>query len=677
MPKFSSFQLAYKALRELGPKQLGLYAWYWAGLRSGYLRWKTRGEDIAASRRWTASGQPNLSWLNIPSGEAIRAVIGTQGLSQLLAEADEIVEGRVRLFGGPPVALQLEPPEPIQHWTAYEKDHKISNNKDIKWIWEPGRFGWAQTLARAYHLSEEEKYAQAFWAYTEAFLAANPPNMGPHWASAQEVALRLMALAFACQLLLDAAKSTSQRLERLADAIASHAGRILPTLSYARAQNNNHLLTEAAGLLTASSMLPEHPEAYKWKKSGSRWFNHGLQNQIALGGSYVQHSTNYHRLMLQVALWVSLTLDRELPSETRSRLAAATRWPLELVEPENGKAPNLGPNDGAYIMPWTICPQDDYRPVVQAASLAFLEKPAYRPGAWDEMSLWFGLDADRIDANSDQELDRGAVLKDSPIVLRGDDSWAYLRVAQFNERPGHADQLHLDLWWRGLNIAQDAGTYLYNAKPPWDNALARTSVHNTITIENQDQMRRAGRFLWLDWAQGEVVERRQEAELSSKSVVAQHDGYRRLGAVHERKVEVQDNRWTIRDSIQPTGSWRAPLVNRKAALLTRLHWLLPDWPWDIRVGSKEPGAEMRVNSPHGWIKLRVSLSSGARSSPKRFQPKIQIYRAGEPVYGQGNASPIRGWTSRNYGYKSPALSFSVEVETRLPVTILSEWLLPD
>ena len=33
------------------------------------------------------------------------------------------------------------------------------------------------------------------------------------------------------------------------------------------------------------------------------------------------------------------------------------------------------------------------------------------------------------------------------------------------------DQLHLDLWWRGLNIAQDAGTYLYNADPPWDNPL--------------------------------------------------------------------------------------------------------------------------------------------------------------------------------------------------------------
>jgi len=58
----------------------------------------------------------------------------------------------------------------------------------------------------------------------------------------------------------------------------------------------------------------------------------------------------------------------------------------------------------------------------------------------------------------------------------------------------------------GLNVAHDPGTYLYNAAPPWDNALAGSDVHNTVTVDGGDQMLRAGRFLYLDWAQAQVVQ---------------------------------------------------------------------------------------------------------------------------------------------------------------------------
>lgn len=680
MPKISSIYLGYKALRELGPKQVGLYAWYRIGLRSGYLRWKTRGVDKGARHQASTPGQLNYSWLKMPSSEIIRSTIGPEGLRQLFAVADEIVDGQVRLFGGPPVDLELEPPEPVHHWTAYERGQPLVSEKDIKWIWEPGRFGWAQTLARAYHLSKDEKYSQVFWTYTEAFLDSNPPNLGPNWVSAQEVAVRLMAMVFSSRLLIEASSTSSERLDRLAEAIASHSQRIPPTLSYARAQNNNHLLTEAAGMLTASLVLPEHPEAGRWKKDGWRWLNHGLQEQIAADGAYAQHSANYHRLMLQVALWVSLVLNRELPPETGARLAAATRWLLELVDSENGRAPNLGPNDSAYILPWTVCPQDDFRPVLQAASLDFLDTPAYQPGAWDEMSLWYGIDASRLNAHSSGARTMNTHAhnqgKHSPVVVRGDDSWAYLRAAQFNERPGHADQLHVDLWWRGLNIAQDAGTYLYNAEPPWDNALAPTGVHNTITIENQDQMKRAGRFLWLDWAQGEIIEQGHEGQNTWRRAAAQHDGYERLGVLHQRHVEVKENNWTIEDRIERTGRTAGRSAILKSPCLVRVHWLLPDWPWNVKERVKEMGADLRVDSPHGWIKLRVGLSQDRQPPVGELHQKVQIYRAGEAIYGRGNSSPTRGWISRNYGYKSPALSFSIEVENQLPITILSEWILP-
>ncbi len=106
----------------------------------------------------------------------------------------------------------------------------------------------------------------------------------------------------------------------------------------------------------------------------------------------------------------------------------------------------------------------------------------------------------------------------------------------FTSRPGHADQLHLDLWWRGYNLAQDAGTNHYNDPPPWNNVLRRTGVHNTISVDGLDQMTLAGRFLWLDWAQARLIDHARSNDLAWERLTAQHDGYRRLGVIHQRSV---------------------------------------------------------------------------------------------------------------------------------------------
>ena len=136
------------------------------------------------------------------------------------------------------------------HWTAYETGKAIipdSNFKnypaqDIKFIWEPARFGWAIKLARAYHLTGDERYPQAFWRYFDEFHGGNPVNVGPHWISAQEVGLRLIALSFCDAMFASSRSSDGVRRTLLASSVASHAQRIMATLVYARAQNNNHLL---------------------------------------------------------------------------------------------------------------------------------------------------------------------------------------------------------------------------------------------------------------------------------------------------------------------------------------------------------------------------------------------------------------------------------------------------
>ncbi len=656
----------FSALLQLGLKPVALYGLYRLGLKLDILQ-----RAVARERRpvhnWQAAIERLKPLLPLPEKGALRLTVGAPGLQELSAACAEILDGQVHLFGGKAVELVLEPAGPPQPWDVYESGTGVSRaSQDIKFTWEPARFGWAFTLGRAYYLTGDERCSQAFWDNTEKFIEANPPYLGPHWSSAQEVALRLIALAWSLRIFLDSPASTPRRQERLIQAIADHAARIPPTLLYARSQNNNHLLSEAAGLYTAGLLLEgSHSRAPGWRKLGWRWFQQGIQSQVDANGAYSQHSANYQRLMLQLALWMNLLRNTGESSSQPANsfnplilecLDKATRWLAGLLDGGSGKLPNLGPNDGAYIFPLTSLHFNDYRPVLQAAAWAFCLERLF--DKVDEMSLWFGcvvaMQASQCTASKRLGTPAGQ------LKLTAPHSWAYLRSAHFTSRPGHADQLHLDLWWRGLNLAQDAGTYRYTAPAPWDNAMTHAAVHNTVTVDGLDQMRRVGRFLYLDWAQatGSMDE--------AGSISASHDGYKKLNIKHSRKVAfLPGDCWLVEDCLAPFH----PKTSPGSALTFRLHWLLPDWPWQIE------DQTLILHTPLGLLKITVTLEIAG--SPN--QPVLTLVRAGQRIFGSNEPPhlPVLGWVSPTYSLLQPALSLIVETQATPPVRLVTTWTMPD
>ena len=682
MNRLSRFKLGFKALRQLGPGQLGQYVLYQLGLRTGHHHQVlsaslTRLDDI--SRGTSFSIHPCLPVL--PDRTALLKLLGDQ-INQLYAEADEIVYGQVRLFGGPSVPLELALPTKLEYWTKYETANNLTESRDSKYIWEPGRFGWTYKLAMAYVLSQDERYADAFWLYTGRFLTSNLPYDGPHWSSAQEVAIRLIALVFASQIFTQSKGATPERLASLAQSVAVHAERIPPTLSYARSQNNNHLISEALGLYTASAALPDHPLAPEWHSLGWRWLIHALRTQISADGTYIQHSTNYHRLMLQAALWAFVIHDHSfnqeaIPSDIITLLEASTRWLWKLVDPDTGQVPNLGHNDGSYILPLSVCPSYDYRPVIHAAAKTFLHTQLTPPGAWDDMSHWLCRSGEKSQSEVGlnywhQSLTPAGLNTQPPYLLinHQNGSWGTLRVAHFHSRPAHADQLHLDLWWRGHNLALDPGTYLYTSPPPWENSLTSACVHNTVVVDGRDLMQRAGKFLYLDWAQGRVLDQQLSDADNCQSLTAEHNGYRKIRVWHRRKVTVcADGHWEIIDQMEGPSDHPHTI---------RLHWLLPDWEYEVLDPTRDDDVNLyviRILSPSGWLTLKIGMTSLQQNTSTQA-PTFQLARAGTLLFGAGQVSPITGWTSPTYGDKIPALASILEVTQTLPVTLISKWILP-
>src|SRR3972149_3366798 len=179
---------------------------------------------------------------------------------------------------------------------------------DRRWCWVSRRtgvpfrprwpidHGWIPTAIGARSPSMQ-KASMYVWRRT------NPPNRGVHWASAQEVGLRILALAFAERAFFPEWSRREERLQQVAQMVGFHAARIPPTLDYARAQRNNHLLSEAAGLYTAGLLYPELRDSDRWRSLGRRQLEAGFARQVFDDGGYIQHSTTYQRLALSLGGW--------------------------------------------------------------------------------------------------------------------------------------------------------------------------------------------------------------------------------------------------------------------------------------------------------------------------------------------------------------------------------------
>ena len=568
---------------------------------------------------------------------------------KIIDEADLHLTGKIKLFGVIETNLAFENHSTAKHWTSYQGDQ--FDGKDIKFTWEPARFSWAITLGQAYQLTNEEKYADFLWKQIEAFFLMNPANLGVHWISAQEVAMRIITLSYSFSLVKDAISSTEERIKLFSKLIESHAKRIPSTLGYAKAQNNNHLISEAVGLYTAGTVLPTHSMAAEWKKIGLKLFEKAIQSQIKMVGSYSQHSTRYHRLMLELVNWmrVMMNINEEILSTTSTNLIEASiLWLKHLCNPLNGYCPNLGPNDGAYLMPFKSWDLQDFRPTLQASCALFFNQSFFNNMESNLCLDWLGLDRQIavFDLNTIESQ------KLNPIVIQGDNSYAYLRAERFTNRPGHADQNHLDLWYQNENVLLDPGTYLYNAEKPWNNSLSDTFYHNTLTINQKNQMTRGGKFLWLDWAQAKKIETYTNSEDEIISASAEHNGYESENVVHQRIVDVKHDEWLIKDT----------LFQKSAK----------------KEGKAVVGYHLLIKNPLSFDVDGNSIIFCYKNFSMQFSilgfdiEKLSLVQAGKTIFGRTIDNECYGWYAPTYAVKKPAISVVCEQEFRLPTEIISK-----
>jgi asparagine synthase (glutamine-hydrolysing) len=526
-----------------------------------------------------------------------------------------------------------------KHWSQISDD----SSTDIKFIWEPNRFAFVYTLVRAYAVTHDEKYPEAFWTLIEDWAQYNPPNTGPNWMDGQEIALRLMAWTFGYNAFINSPSSTPDRNAKFILLVAAQTERIYKNIDYAISTRSNHTISEAFGLWMVGLLFPELKHAEKYFALGKQLLEQEVTNQIFPDGSYSMYSLNYHRFILHIYLYaIRLSKIYQLPftNQLINSVTKSIEYLSHLINPKTGEMPVYGSNDGALVLPLNNCHFTDYRPLLQLGWYITKGERLFDAGEWDEDLFWICGESALIPNPSPTGRRESSAVSPSPsgrgargegevsfhnggvYLLRSSNSHALIHCTDFTSRPSHADQLHVDLWICSHNLAIDAGTYFYSGEGHWRNGLAHTSVHNTVTVDNKDQMTMLSRFTWTNWCKGKVLKHEKDVWRG------EHDGYKPV--THKRTVmSLEGDRWLVIDNLTADESHNY-----------KLQWLLNDYLFEHN------GDSILLSLEDMKYKLQIGILNG--------NGELSIVRA--------DPESTRGWRSRYYGHKEPAISVMLEAD---------------
>lgn len=574
--------------------------------------------------------------------EYLNSTLSDEDKRKIIEIADNAIEGKIFCFSrwtgdyGHPLNWHLNPINEYEwpsniHWVDLEELSPESG--DVKLVWEASRFPHFFYFIRAYVLTGEEKYAKAYWEQIEHWIEANPYQVGINWKCGQEVSFRIFAWLFGLYAFLDSEHTTVERIFLLIKSIYYGTIRVERNINFAiKAVQNNHAISEAACLFTVGTLFPFLKDANRFKTKGQGYLEEEGMKQIYKDGSYIQNSMNYHRLMLQVYTWVLQLAKRNkvnFSSKLESRVRKAIEFLYEMQDDVSGCVPNYGANDGALIFPLSSCDYLDYRPQLNTINYILNGEKLYKCAKHDEDLMWFcGLDTARngqitLKKRTSRSFDVGGY-----YTFRGKNSFGMVRCARIRHRSGSPDILHFDLWYKGVNVLADIGSYSYNPDPKYRGYFGATKNHNTLTVNDMNQSRRGPRFLSLDGSEGFV--KKFSKENGRTYFEGYHTGYGEF--THTRKIEYKDNSYIITDEVEnPTGE----------EIKIRLNWnintdyqQISSEKYRLIVGGEETAS------------LQIGSDTGG---------KVKVYYANETLPG--------GWKSEYYGKKQPINQLVYEVFT--------------
>ncbi len=442
------------------------------------------------------------------------------------------------------------------------------DGSDVRVLWELNRLGHFLTIARAYRVSGDERFADEFLRQLASWQAQNPYGYGANWNCAMEVALRAINLLGAFQGFVHSKTFDQQAISTLLSLLSQHGHFIRRNLEFSYVATSNHYLSDVVGLAWLGIMLPELEEAKAWREFGLREVLREMDKQVLPDGADYESSTGYHRFVLELFLYTFI-LCRENGIEFEKRywekLRAMVNYVRAYMRPD-GRAPLIGDSDSGQVLPVRARDADDHAYIAAVGAVVF-EDPGLLPmnTSIPEEVLWI------VGEKGVREFERLTVATtaqgsvDFPnagmYFLRSDDLSMSFNAssAGINGRGshGHNDALSVEVSACGSAFIVDPGTYVYTANLHERNLFRSTRYHSSVEVDGEEQNRLNEQtpFVIGDEARPRVLcwESNDQFDL----IIAEHYGYARLkNSITHRRTVIFNKRqrwWRIEDEFSGSG----------------------------------------------------------------------------------------------------------------------------
>lgn len=611
--------------------------------------------DASTVPRQAADARWGSAWCASPGS-------ATVGAEQVRSAAEQLLEGRLGVFGHP-----VPMPGGIPDWnvdpvtgTRIETrfglfiDFRHIDGVDIKFLWEVNRHLWWVPLAQAYALFDDRRCLDRLGQLLGSWLDACPYARGANWSSPVEHGIRLINWSIVWGLIggerspLFAGAQGQRLLHRWLASIYQHMRFASDNYSkYSSA--DNHLIGEAAGVYVAAWTWDRWMQSRQMRREAQAILERETQLQFAPDGVNLEQASCYHKFSLQFLLAAGLcgrANGDDFPPAFWARVEAAVTFIAAMLD-AGGHVPPIGDSDDGEVWRLGHGPDyDSYRSIIaigaalfrrgdlQAKLMSCRDGARTADGPVDEQLPWLpGLSSVPPDATAMRTLPTrfeqggyvilGKSLHTSEEVRAIFDCGplGYNRIAGH----GHADALSLQVSWGGVHMLVDPGTYCYNAAPALRHFFRGTHAHNTLVVDDCDQSEYGASFLWLRDVSCTLV---PEDSAGGTSVHASHDGYGRLPdpVIHHRRVTLRDDGSLLVDD------WIDCAQPHRVELL-----------WHAPVG-----AAFVPGSDGTWL-LTVQdrvlrLTIVARPLGQPFETSVI----------EGRESPPQGWVSMRFYHRAPA-----------------------
>jgi hypothetical protein len=476
------------------------------------------------------------------------------------ARADRMLQGRYDVLGyrdvdfGAPPDWHRDPihdrKAPTAFWSRVPflepqfGDHKI--------IWEINRHQHWLGLGRAYHLTRDRRYYEAFVTDLEDWIRRNPPLEGVNWASMLELAFRslswIWALHFFAPAAVDDAPGATPWIVDLLLGLDRQQTHVANNLSKYFSPNT-HLSGEALAIFVTGIALPEFTASQQRARLGRRILVEEATRQVNPDGGHAELSAHYHRYSTDFYLLATLVArrcgDEATPALEESARRQATF--LRAIADDNGLLPQLGDDDGGQLFP--ICGRlaSDCSDTLCSAA-AILDDPSLALGAAAEESFWFC--GERVESHARITAASTALPSSGYYVSRtsGGDHLIFDagRHGYLNGGHAHADALAVVVTTGGRPLLVDPGTVTYTMAPEVRDRFRSTAMHNTVVLDGRPQSVPRGPFHWSSRADARCLAWQSGTDFDYVEGI--HDGY--LPKAHARAVlALHGMGWLVADHI--------------------------------------------------------------------------------------------------------------------------------